>query len=130
MSVLIPFAISKTSLFLTFQATIQPVIYPSSNYATSQPTIASSVHLSFDTSKYLYISNLCTHRPSFQSPKHLTIHSSTKLPIQSVIHPSGINLSVHLTTKSAIHIFIRRAIIISIDPSNHLYISKLSTHGP
>ena len=41
-------------------------------------------------------------------PKHLIIHSSTKLFIQSFIHPSGINHSIHLNNQPAIHLFIHR----------------------
>ena len=119
-------------MFLTFHATIQPVIYPSSNYSTSQPStkhrvIRRAIYLSIDQSSHSYISNFCTHRPSFQPTKHLIIQPFTKLYI---VHPSGINLSVHLTTKSAIQPFIRRAFITSIDTSNQPYSSKLSTHRP
>ena len=189
----------KKLLDLTFQTSIQPIIYPSSNFAASQPTIASSyepliqplirptiypaalyvlivhpfshpkivasihpstnlsnqsvthptdisqsTHLttqsakhpfiqqaiisSFDPSNHPYSSNLCTHRSFFQRPKHLIIHSSTKLSIQSAIHPTGISLSIHPSTKSAIHPFIRRIIILSIDASKHPYSSNLCTH--
>ena len=63
----------------------------------------------------------------FSHPNILSsIHSQRYLSNQSSIQAK----SVHLTTKSAIHTFIRRAIIISIDPTNHLYISNLSTHRP
>ena len=111
---------------------IQSVIHPSginlSVYLTFQPAIHSfiqrAITLSIDSSKQPYSSNLCTHRPTFQSPKHPIIHPFTKLSIQSAIHRTGISLSIYLTTKSPIHSFIRRAIISSTDTSNHPYIGN------
>ena len=82
-----------------------------------------------DPTKYLYSSNLCSQLPFFQPTKHLIIHSSTKLFIQSVIHPSGISLSTHLTTWSAIYPFSqRRAINSSNNQSNHSDSINLCTH--
>ena len=49
--------------------------------------------------------NLCTDRPSFQPLKHPIVHPSTKLSIYSVIHTSGMNLSIHLTNQPAKNFF-------------------------
>ena len=116
-----------------------PISHPAKRYQSVRPSNYQVSHTfiirrafitSIDTSNQPYSSNICIPRSSFQPSKHLRSHSSTKLSIQSVIHPSGINLSVHLTTKSAIHPFIPRAFITSIDTSNQPYSSNLSTHRP
>ena len=64
----------------------------------------------------------------FSHPKYLIIHSSAKLFLQSVIHPSGISLSIHLTTRSAIYPFSQRAINSSNNQYNHSDSINLSTH--
>ena len=85
---------------------------------------------SIDPPNQPYSSNLCFHLPAFQSPKNPIIHPFTKLSIQSAILPTSISLSIHLSTKSPIHPFIRRAIFSSIDSTNQLHSSNLQTHHP
>ena len=113
-----PFATNKkvhlfnlSSNHSTSHLFLEQLCYQSTNHRV----IRRAICLSIDTSNQSYISNICTRRPSFQPPKHLIILSSTKLPIQSVIRPSGISLSNHITTQATIHLFIQWA-------SNHTVI--------
>ena len=66
----------------------------------------------------------------FSHPKHLLVHSSTKIFIQSVVHPSGINSSLHPTNQEALQPYIQRAIFSTFDPSKHPYSSNLCTNPP
>ena len=100
------------------------------NQPTNHRVIQRAINSSIDPSKPLNSSNLCTQSPYSQPLKNLIIHPSTKLSNYSVIHPSAINLCIHLTTQSAIHPFIQRGIISSNDPTNHLYSGNLCTHRP
>ena len=126
---------TQTSYHPFIHKAIYPISHPSkrcqfirpSNFLVSWTFIHPTAIFSYN---HPYSSNLCTHCPFFQSPKHPIIHPFTKLSIQSAIHPTGISQSIHLTTKSAVRPFIRRAIIHPlIHPTNHTAaICKLIVH--
>ena len=116
----------------------QSVIHPTGIKLSINLTTNSSIHpfihraiiSPIDISNHPYISNLCIHRPSFQPSMHLIIQLSTKLPVESIIRPSGISLFIPITTQSSIYQIIPWAIILSIGPSNQTYSSNLCTHRP
>ena len=78
---------------------IHPSNYPLS-YTSIQPT---SHFSSLDPSNQPHKSNLCTPRRSFQPSKYLISHPVLNLSIQSVSHPSVINVFIHLSNQPAIH---------------------------
>ena len=126
---------TQTSYHPFIHKAIYPISHPSkrcqfirpSNFSVSWTFIHPTSNFS---SNHPYSSNLCTYRPSFQSPKHPITHPFRKLSIQSAIHLTGISQPIDLTTKSAVRPFIRRAIIHPlIHPTNHTAaICKLIVH--
>ena len=86
----------KTSISSTFQASIEPVIYPSSKHATSQPTITSTheplinplIRPTFYTAS-TYV--LLVHLSVTQTSYFPSIHKATYL----ISHPSKWHRSFH-----------------------------------
>ena len=106
---------TQTSYHPSIHKAIYPISLPSKRHQSIRPCnyqtgIHPFIRRAIITSNHPYSSNLCTYRSSvqpFKPSKHLIIHSTLKLPIQSVIRPSGISLSIHITTQAAIHLFIQ-----------------------
>ena len=98
---------TPTSYHPSIHKAIYPISHSSKRHQSIRPSnyqtaIHPFIRRAIITSNHPYSSNLCTHRSSFQSSKHLIVHSSTKLPIQSVIRPCCISLSIHIATQAAI----------------------------